>query len=417
MVGKAQSAGNGSRRHARHTTWGVLRAMTRMAGAGRQPAAGDDTASTERIVLVAVGALRAATVLFAGAHLAAGTPGERTGVEAAAFVVVVTVSLATMTRAALHRQRPLDGWAGCAEMLAGLTGLLLLANATPVADRFGPDFWMLPWTVITAVSLGAACKRAIVGLLGSLLLAGGYLVAVVPAMHPGPGAEVATIVGNAVSYPGFFVLGLVGFRMLRFVSGQAEKLRKLAAQFHAESARVTAAAKAYGIGHDIPKAYLRELRRADKPAADLREWAAKSRDDLMTELSTDPRTPVDLAQELVRVAAVFSSVVQVTTDTRSLASALPGVPIRVIADAVRECLNNASYYSYGSPVTVQAASTRRGLTVSVTDSGPGCYPQRVMAAFALKQNAIHLVEVAGGGYCVESTATTGTTVRLTFPLN
>jgi signal transduction histidine kinase len=106
----------------------------------------------------------------------------------------------------------------------------------------------------------------------------------------------------------------------------------------------------------------------------------------------------------------------VTLNTDRLAHTLPDVPVLIVSEAVRECLNNASYHCLGAAVTVKAASLEGVLVVTVNDNGPGCNPEEVMATWALKENAIHLVETAGGGYSVESARGIGTTVRLTFPL-
>jgi hypothetical protein len=226
-------------------------------------------------------------------------------------------------------------------------------------------------------------------------------------------------VNNALSYPGFYTLGLIIFHLYRFVTGEVGLLRRLAADSSAERARLHAARGAYRLGHDYPKAYLRELRRAERPAADLRVWATRFRDDLLAALSADPRTKVDLIEELENVVATFAGAMPVALDTRELADELHGVPVLVVAEAVRECLNNASFHSYGSAVAATASSAGGALVVTVHDDGPGCNPEQVMAAWALKQNAVYLVEAAGGGYTVESGAPGspgGTTVRLTYPL-
>ncbi len=384
----------------------------------------EETRSTEQVITFGVGLVRAGTLLLGGIQLLGAMPGENGGLAAAAFVVVGTTSVAVFVRAALrirHRSTrpPFDTAAALAETVAGLCGLLLLAAATPADALVGPDFWMLPYTVVTAVLVAAGCRRLAHGLVASVALTAGYLVAVAPAFQLGSAAgrgAVAAILDNAVSYLGFYGLGVVIFSLYRFVTGEVTLLRRLAADSSAERARLQAARSAYRLGHDYPKAYLRELRRADRPPADLRIWATRFRADLLAALSADPRTPVDLAAEMAGVAATFAGAVSVSLDTGALADDLDGVPVLVVAEAVRECLNNASYHSYGSAVTATAGSADGVLTVTVHDDGPGCNPEQVMAAWALKQNAVHLVEAAGGAYVVESGPAGGTTVRLTYPL-
>jgi hypothetical protein len=390
------------------------------------PLQGDETLPAERVLAGVFALLRAGTLVLAATQLVAPAQAGTSRTRAAAALGVVAVtSAAVLARAAWRSRpsrarRPLDGWGALAETLAGVGGLLLLSSAMPVAQRVESSFWMLPYTVVTAVTLAAACRRRpVLGLIGSLVLASGYVVAVAPALSPrsahGAGAAAASI-DNAISYPGFFVLALVGSRLYLYVAGEVERLRLLACHLPAERARVRAATRAYRIGHDIPKAYLRELRRAERPAAELRGWARQFRRDLLASLNADPRRPVDLADELTTVAKTFAGAVALTLDTRRLGPRLPGLPALVMAEAVRECLNNASYHAYGSAVRVTASAEGGIVTVSVRDGGPGCDPARVMAAWARKQNAVHQVEAAGGAYEVQS-GPRGTLVSLRYPVS
>jgi hypothetical protein len=389
------------------------------------PIQGDETLPAERVLAGVFALLRAGTLVLAATQVLAPAQAATKGTWAAAALGVVAVTSATVLGRAAWRsrpgraRRPLDGWGALAETLAGLAGLLMLARAMPPAQRLESSFWMLPYTVVTAVTLAAACRRRpVLGLIGSLVLASGYGVAVSPALNlrstRGAGAA-ATSIDNAISYPGFFVLALVGCRLYLYVAGEVERLRLLACHLPAERARVKAATRAYRIGHDIPKAYLRELRRAERPAAELRGWATRFRSDLLANLSADPRGPVDLEDELTAVVKTFAEAMPLTLDTRGLGRELPGLPALVVAEAVRECLNNASYHAYGSAVTVTASTHDGVVTISVHDSGPGCNPARVMAAWARKQNAVHQVEAAGGAYAVDS-GPRGTVVSLSYPL-
>jgi hypothetical protein len=387
---------------------------------------GDETLPAERVLAGVFALLRAGTLVLAATQLLAPAQAGANGALAASALGVVTVTSATVLGRAAWRsgpgraRRPLDGWGASAETLAGLAGLLMLSAAMAPAQRLEPSFWMLPYTVVTAVTLAAACRRRpVLGLVGSLVLASGYVVAVAPALSlrsaQGAGAA-ATSINNAISYPGFFVLSLVGCRLYAYVAGEVERLRLLACHLPAERARVNAATRAYRIGHDIPKAYLRELRRADRPAAELRGWATHFRGDLLASLTADPRGAVDLEDELAAVARTFAGAMPHTLDTHRLGRELPGLPALVMAEAVRECLNNASYHAYGSAVTVTAAAHAGVVTVRVDDSGPGCNPARVIAAWARKQNAVHQVEAAGGAYEVDS-GPHGTLVSLSYPLS
>lgn len=395
-----------------------------MTGPQASRADGEETASTERVTVFGFAVVRTGTVLLGAIQLAAGTPGTHMTLAVIAFAVAVATSVAVFTRATMRLRRPsgrppLDTAAAAAETLAGLAALLVLGKATPVGALLGPAFWMLPYTVVSAVLVGAVSRRVIPGLVAALTLTVGYLAAVSPALHLASAAgrgTTATALDNALSYPSFYALGLIIFHLYRFVTGEVSLLRRMAADNSAERARLHAARGAYRLGHDYPKAYLRELRRAERPTADLRLWATRFRADLLLALTADPRTEVDLAEEIANVVATFSGAMAITVDTEALTGELPGVPVLVVAEAVRECLNNASYHSYGSAVTTIATSANGALTVTIHDDGPGCNPEQVTAAWALKQNAVHLVEAAGGAYCVESGPTGGTTIRLTYPL-
>jgi signal transduction histidine kinase len=392
---------------------------------GLAAAAGDEAVSAERVIVIGLGIVRTGTLLLGAIQLLAGAKGPNSGLAALAFAIVGTTSVAVFVRAAMRlRHLPavpaFDSTAALAETLAGLCGLLLLRGATPAYDLLSPGFWMLPYTVVTAVMLAAGFKRVISGLADSLVLTAGYLTAVSPALHAGSntvrGAGAAAL-NNALSYSSFFAFGLIIFHLYRFVTNEVGLLRRLAADSSAERARLIAARGAYRLGHDYPKAYLREFRRAERPTADLRLWATRFRSDLLTALSADPRTTVDLAEEMENVVATFAGAMSVTLDTRALIDELKGVPVLVVVEAVRECLNNASYHCYGSTVTATATSANGDLVVTVHDDGPGCNPDQVMAAWALKQNAVYLVEAAGGRFTVESGPATGTTVRLSYPLS
>jgi hypothetical protein len=278
---------------------------------GMRPMASDEEAPAGRVIAVLVGLLRTGTLLLASIHLASRASGDRTAYEAMALTVVGATSVGVFIRAALRGRRwLLDEWSASAETLAGLAGLLLLAAAIPESDRVGSDFWMLPWTVTTVILIAAACRRCIHGLLASLVLAGGYLAATAP-LSLGSAIErgfAVTALNNSISYPFFFILGLIGFRLLRLLSGQVDMLRRRAARQEAERARLDADIRTYRIGHDIPKAYLRELRRAGRPASELRGWAVKSSRDLHAKIATDPRARFGLAENYRRSLQPSSTV-------------------------------------------------------------------------------------------------------------
>ena len=230
-------------------------------------------------------------------------------------------------------------------------------------------------------------------------------------------AATATAWTNALSYLPFFAIGALAFRLVRVIVGQTESLRRLLARLSAERARVAAAASAYRIGHDIPKALLREVRRGDMSADKLRPWAATYRCDLVAALSGTPVTAADMPSELKLLGSTFDATGALRVDLGTLGPQLPlGTPALLMVEATRELLNNASYHRYGYPATLTARSSPTSVEVTVHNDGPGVDPARLRSTWAGKQNTLHQLEAAGGTYHIVSAAgsTYGTTITLTY---
>src|ERR1022692_4886763 len=329
------------------------------------------------------------------------------GVAASWWLVAGLACLSTVTFArAGHRlaartaRRPFDAATVVTETAAGVAALLVLASAVPAAARASSDFWAEPYTVISAVIIAIAARRAWPGALAAACLTGAYLASVLSAPPVQPAARqaaVATAWTNAMSYLAFYALAALGFRLLRSMTGQAEVLRQMNSGLSAERSRVAAAGRAYQIGHDIPKALLREVRRATMTPERLRAWAPQFRADLLAELDADPRTAVDLREELARIAATYAAGMQLDVDLTAMAGQPSGVPALLMAEAVRELLNNASYHRYGYSAGLTAESTDQHVEVSMHNEGPGVEPRRLASAWARKQNTVHQFEAAGGG--------------------
>ena len=348
------------------------------------------------------------------------------GVAASWWLVAGLAGLSAVTFArAGHRlaartaRPPFDAATVVTETAAGVAALLVLASAVPAAARASSDFWAEPYTVISAVIIAIAARRAWPGALAAACLTGAYLASVLSAPLVQPAARqaaVATAWTNAMSYLAFYALAALGFRLLRSMTGQAEVLRQLNSGLSAERSRVAAAGRAYQIGHDIPKALLREVRRATMSAERVRAWAPQFRADLLAELDADPRAPVDLREELARVAATYAVGMQLEVDLTSMRGQPPGMPALLMAEAVRELLNNASYHRYGYPARLTGESTAEHVAVSVRNEGPGVEPRLLASAWTRKRNTIHQFDAAGGGYQIHSApAADGTTVVLCYP--
>jgi hypothetical protein len=320
-----------------------------------------------------------------------------------------------------RRQNPVlgDGVA-LTETVAGVAALVTVAYATPPMLRTTSTYWVEPYTVVSALVLAATARRVLLGAAGATCLCVAYLVSVLAIAQGGmamTSAARATAWTNALSYLPFFAVGALGFSLLRSVVNQTEALRRLLARLSAERARVLAAGSAYRIGHDIPKALLREVRRNVMAAERLRPLAAKYRDDLLDALSGGERQSVDLREELAALTTAFSAAMPLRVDLNRFEGAPAGAPCLLIVEAARELLNNASYHAFGYSTTLTARSSDELVELTVHDDGPGVDPQALSSAWARKQNTVHQLEAAGGGYRITSSpsSSAGTTIVLEWP--
>ena len=390
------------------------------------PTPGDqESFSGELVVLVVVVVLRAGTLGLGAAETVGSGSSDHRLVVIFTLAALAGQSALTFATAAWRLRRlaaPLlsDGTA-IVETVAGAAALVVVAYATPAGLRVTSSFWVEPYTVISALVLAAAVRRAAVGALGALFLTVTYLLCVL-VLAPGgaqlSAAERASAWTNALSYLPFFAVGAIGFGLVRAIVGQTEALRRMLSRLSSERARVAAAASAYRVGHDIPKALLREVRRGAMGAEQLRPWAARYRDDLLDALSGDVRPVVDLRHELGALTSAFASAVALRVDLGALRADLPpGTPALLIAEAARELLNNASYHAFGYPATLTARSTPVAVEVIVHNGGPGLDPTLLRSTWARKQNTLHHLEAAGGDYQIASEpgSPAGTTVTLTWP--
>ena len=131
--------------------------------------------------------------------------------------------------------------------------------------------------------------------------------------------------------------------------------------------------------------------------------------------SVDP-TDDALRDELTRLASTYAAAMRLDTDITAMNGQPPGMPALLMAEAVRELLNNASYHRYGYPARLTGWSSATQVEVSVHNDGPGVDPRRLASAWALKQNIIHQFEAAGGSYHIRSAPETdGTTLATLRP--
>lgn len=385
-------------------------------GSGREGVVAD------RIIVVLLAVLRVGTLVLGAVEISGSSAVRHPGVALAALMALAGQSTLMFGLAAVRLRRgvtpALGELAALVETAAAATGLLVVAYATPLALRTTSTFWIEPYTVISVVVLAAAARRRIVGAAGAACITATYVLCVFVVAPEGmslSSAARATAWANAISYLPFYVIGAIGFTLVRSVVGQTDALRRQLGQLSEERARITAESDAYEIGHNIPKAVLREVRHGTRGTAELRPWVEKSREDLMTAFSHKERKPVILRDELKALAGAAAMTLRV--ELEALGEVPADAPKLLIAEAVRELLNNASHYAFGFPATLTGRSTAEFVQVAVHNDGPGVDPVRLAFAWALKQNTLHQFEAAGGSYEIHSSANSsaGTTVTVTWP--
>ncbi len=158
----------------------------------------------------------------------------------------------------------LDERTALVETVAGAAGLLVVAYATPISLRVTPTFWIETYTVISAVAIAAAHQARDRG-----RCRGGVLDRRIPdrrlCRSTRRNAAVVCRACNRLDQrnllPSLFRNWCDWFALLRSIVEQTDALRRLLGRLSEERARVSAAKHAYDIGHDIPKALLREVRR------------------------------------------------------------------------------------------------------------------------------------------------------------
>ena len=377
------------------------------------------------VIVVLLAVLRAGTLALGLAEISGASGLLHPSATMAALGILAAQSVLVFGFAGIRLARRatpvLGGRVALVETVAGVAGLFIVAYATPLALRATSTFWIEPYTVISAVILAATIRRTIVGAAGALCLTAAYLFCVLVWSHGGmklSSEAGATAWTNALSYLPFFAIGAIGFALLRSVVEQTDALRLLLGRLSAERARVSAAADAYRIGHDIPKALLREVRRGTLETTKLRPWAKKYRDDLLTAIGDDERPPVSLRDELDALARAFAAATMLRVDLDALQEVPAGAPTLLLSEAVRELLNNASYHAFGFPATLTGRSTAESVQIAVHNEGPAVDPVRLESTWARKQNTLHQFQAAGGSYEIDSSAASpaGTTVTVTWPV-
>jgi hypothetical protein len=387
--------------------------------------AAEEGVLADLIILALLIFLRAGTLLM-GALQVTGSSSRLTHPAAAgaALIALAGESVLVLGLAGVRISRrltpALGGWVAVIESVAGVASLLVVAYATPPALRVTPTFWIETYTVISAVIIVAATQRVILGAAGAVCLTLTYLLSVFVVARGGASlssAARATAWTNALSYLPFFAVGAIGFTLLRSVVAQTDDLRRLVGRLSAERARIEAAKEAHDIGHDLPKGLLRQVHRGLLSTDKLRPWAEEACEELSGDLQHDRHPPLGLREALTKTYSPYLAAMTLQVNIEALGEAPNGAPTLTIAGAVRELLSNASFHAYGFPVTLTAESSAERVQVTVHNDGPGVEPAMLESTWALKQNALHQLEAAGGRYKVHSStgSPTGTTITLSWP--
>jgi signal transduction histidine kinase len=395
-------------------------ARAALASAARSERDAEESAVADVITLVLLAALRGGTLVLA---VAATTVPHR-GVIVAALVVLTAESVVVFAVAAVRVRRritpALDWRVAVLETVAAVAALFVVAHGTPPEERALSTFWIEQYTVISCLVIAAAAPRAGVGAAAAACVGVAYALSVLAfdqGSRPLSAEARATTFSNALLYVPFFAVGAVGFAVLRSIIDQNDELRRLLGRLATERARIAAATSAYRIGHDIPKALLREVRRGTLRADQLRPWAERYSSDLAAAVSDGDHAPIDLRRELAALADAFAAAGTLHADLDGVGELPEGAPALLIAEATRELLNNAFYHAYGYPVTLAARAGAAAVEVVVHNDGPGIDPAVLASAWARKQNTVHQLEIASGSYRIDSTpgSQTGTTITLRWP--
>jgi hypothetical protein len=377
----------------------------------------------DQIILVVVLVLRLGILVLGATETVGSTAFRPVWVVTVVLVVLTAQSAITLIVAGSQLRRSATPVLGdryaILELLAAAGALFAVASVTKVQAR--TTFWVEQYAVISCVVIAAAARRMAVGAIAAACLTVAYLLAVFGWVNGGAHlskAQAATAWTNAVSFLQFFAIAAIGFHMVRAIVGQSEVLRRTLSRLSAERARIGAAGGAYRIGHDIPKALLREVRRGLMSAEQLRPWAAQYRDDLQAAISGHLGSEVDLRAELTALSSAFAAAMTLHVDLDALGTELPpGTPTLLLVESARELLNNASYHAYGYPASLMARSTPAQLQLTIHNDGPPVNPAVLRSAWTTKQNTLYQFEVAGGAYCLTPGGgpSSGTTVTLTWP--
>ncbi len=382
-----------------------------------------EPAQIEWAILFLVGALRVGTLVVGAAE--AGTTRHR---AAGLSVLVILGAWSAIVFGYGLSQRPGAGQprlgrrAASVETVAVVVSTIVMGHYTLRADLTTSSFWLEPYAVISCILIAASIGLSALGIVLVAAISGGYAVAVGPVLTSGAASTdgVAAALSNLASCPAFYLLTAIAFGIMRQLGREAHRLRALAGQLPAEQARLTAARSAYRIGHDIPKQFLRELRLARLPGAELSRWARRFHGDLLTALGGTGDRDVDLLAELNRVVATFAEALPVVGDVEdTLANPPAGTPRLLLVEATRELLNNAAYHRFGYEIAVVGRNAGGVVTIRVRNEGPGVDTRRLVSAWSRKQSTVHLWSVAGGQYRLESGVgpDAGLTVTLSYPVD
>jgi signal transduction histidine kinase len=335
---------------------------------------------------------------------------------ALALEVAAAGELVAIANRAL-RQGRYDTTCARGDVAFGLVGLVGLAAATTPEDRTSSVNWMLPLTVGSCLG-SATLENPVEGALMSAVLAATYVVTTSGSMVEGGGRS-ASAIANALSYPGFFVVGRIVVGFARRMADQVDEARQLALDERARAAAEAARNREHRLLHDSALQTLEAIgSREDLSPGEVRAAARREASALRRALSGEVASgrPGDLGARLVGIADDLTRqnlVVELVGDT--IEAAPPDEIAAALCEAAREALTNVAKHAGTDRAVLRAVADASGWRVTVRDHGTGFDTDAPSDGFGLRQSIHRRIEEVGGTVTISSQLGHGTKVELWVP--
>jgi signal transduction histidine kinase len=252
----------------------------------------------------------------------------------------------------------------------------------------------------------------------SAVLAATYVVTTSGSMVEGGGRS-ASAIANALSYPGFFVVGRIVVGFARRMADQVDEARQLALDERARAAAEAARNREHRLLHDSALQTLEAIgSREDLSPGEVRAAARREASALRRALSGEVASgrPGDLGARLVEIADDLTRqnlVVELVGDT--IEAAPPDEIAAALCEAAREALTNVAKPAGTDRAVLRAVADASGWRVTVRDHGTGFDTDAPSDGFGLRQSIHRRIEEVGGTVTISSQLGHGTKVELWVP--